>query len=167
MYTEFQSIIKQSDPIKEALRWLNSIQLPNAFVCAGCLQQTVFNHLHGYDISANIKDIDIAFFDSNDLSSEYEQKMEEQFLIDFPGINIKPDIKNQARVHLWYKEKFGRGIEPYIDIFHAIDTFPTTSTTIGIRATRQSFNIYSTFGLSDLMSIEDKAEQGENNKRYL
>lgn len=65
-----------------------------------------------------------------------------------------PDIKNQARVHLWYKEKFGRGIGSYINIYHAIDTFPTTSTTIGFLATHQSFIIYSTFGLGDLMSMQ-------------
>jgi len=56
-------------------------------------------------------------------------------------------------VHLWYKEHFGYDIKPYISVENAINTWPTTSTSIGIRIETQNLKIYAPFGLNDLFGM--------------
>ncbi len=69
---------------------------------------------------------------------------------DFP---LWLDIKNQARVHLWYKEKFGYDILPYESLEAAINTWPTTATAIGVRKIKKDWVIYAPFGLKDVMNL--------------
>lgn len=62
------------------------------------------------------------------------------------------DIKNQARVHLWYKDYFGYDIKPIISLEDAINRWPTTSTAIGIRKENNNYLIYAPYGLNDMFS---------------
>jgi hypothetical protein len=41
------------------------------------------------------------------------------------------DVKNEARVHLWYKSHFGYDIPPYHSVEEAMDSWPTTATAVG------------------------------------
>ena len=40
---------------------------------------------------------------------------------------------NETRVHLWYEAHFGYRIDPYASVEDAINTWPTTATSIGVR----------------------------------
>jgi hypothetical protein len=68
--------------------------------------------------------------------------------------DIRFDVKNQARVHLWYEARFGYPIEPYRSSAGAIDTFPTTAGSIGIRPARGELAAYTAFGLDDLLNLK-------------
>jgi hypothetical protein len=64
------------------------------------------------------------------------------------------DIKNQARVHLWYEDKFGVKLPPYPSLEAAIDSWPTTVTSLGARLEPNGeWQIYAPFGLEDLFSL--------------
>jgi hypothetical protein len=43
------------------------------------------------------------------------------------------DVTNEARVHTWHEQRFGRPLSPYRSVEHAIATWPTTATRIGVR----------------------------------
>ena len=73
-----------------------------------------------------------------------------QFLVDQ---GAKLDVKNEARVHLWYEEKFGYPIPPYQSTAAAIATFPTTATAIGVRRYGAQFECCAPFGLDDLFDL--------------
>ena len=62
------------------------------------------------------------------------------------------DIKNQEGVHLWYKEKLRYDIEPYTSLESAINKWPTTASSIGIRRCENHWQIYAPFGIEDLMN---------------
>lgn len=68
----------------------------------------------------------------------------------FSGCGVSIDVKNEARVHLWYSSKFGEQIMPYTSTWHAITTFPTTATAIGVQPAGSEFLIAAPFGLADL-----------------
>jgi hypothetical protein len=54
---------------------------------------------------------------------------------------------------LVYEEHFGNAIEPYRSVEHAIDTFPTIVTSIGVRRNANaSLHVYAPFGLTDLFA---------------
>jgi uncharacterized protein len=71
----------------------------------------------------------------------------------FGGLPLKLDIRNEARVHLWYKDRFGYAIKPYSSSAEAIATFPTTATSVGIRRVFGKFECCAPYGLDDLFGL--------------
>lgn len=148
-----ESILKKSPIVSKALNRAERLDLPNWYLGAGCIAQTVWNHLSSEEPAAHIKDLDLAYFDPNDLSEKSEARREEEVEALFRDIPIKVDVKNQARVHLWYEEHFGHPIEPYPSIEAAISSWPTTATCIGVRMQRDDLIVYAPYGLNDLFDM--------------
>ena len=133
-------------------RW-SDICLPNGWLAAGAVAQTVWNIAHGYPAEANIRDIDLIYFDADDLSAESEVSNEARVRGLFADLGVAVDVKNEARVHLWYLAKFGYSIAPYGSAEEAIATFPTTSTAVGVRPHGPQLDICAPFGLDDLLGL--------------
>lgn len=124
------------------------------YIGAGCLVQTVWNELTGRAPEYGIGDIDLIYFDPEDLSFAAEDQLIAKGRECFSGIPIPVDIKNQARVHLWYEERFGVRLQPYPSLEAAIDSWPTTVTALGARLDGNGeWHIYAPFGLKDLFSL--------------
>ncbi|NUU59298.1 nucleotidyltransferase family protein [Paenibacillus agri] len=124
------------------------------YIGAGCLVQTVWNELTERPLNYGIEDIDIVYYDSADLSYESEDAMILKAKALFADIPIPVDMKNQARVHLWYPDKFGIDLKPYTTLEAALDTWPTTATCLGARLNRDgSWQIYAPYGLEDLFRL--------------
>jgi uncharacterized protein len=63
-------------------------------------------------------------------------------------------IRNQARVHLWYEEKFGIPCPPHESTEAAIDTFEATTACLGVRAEPGGrWRVYAPHGLSDVFNL--------------
>jgi len=75
---QFIQIINNEKWLMEALRCVRSLNLPDWYIAGGAIRNTVWNVLHGYDGSSNIKDIDIAYFDVLDTSSKREIESENE-----------------------------------------------------------------------------------------
>jgi hypothetical protein len=114
---------------------------------------TVWNHLHGYEPTAGIKDYDLVYFDTTDLSAGAEEDRARAAAERLGDLGTRIDVKNEARVHLWYQHRFGVAIPPYRSIEHAISTWPTTATSIGVRYEVGAFVVCAPFGLDDLFSM--------------
>ena len=130
--------------------WAREIGLPSWYLGAGAIAQTVWNQLHGFEPARGIKDYDLVYFDPDDLSAESEGRIEATARSEL-GINI--DVKNEARVHLWYEAMFGRAIPAYRSAEHAISTWPTTASSIGVRDVEDRFIVCAPFGMHDLFSM--------------
>ncbi|WP_410513939.1 nucleotidyltransferase family protein [Paenibacillus sp. BR2-3] len=129
------------------------------YIGAGCLVQTVWNELTGREADYGIADIDIIYYDGANLSYAGEDAVITKAKALFDGIPVPIDLKNQARVHLWYRDKFGIDLQPYDSLEHAIDTWPTTATCLGARLnTDDSWHIYAPFGLGDLFELVIQAD---------
>jgi hypothetical protein len=96
------------------------------------MAQSIWNLSFGKPAEFGLKDVDLIYFDPQDLSAETEANHERRLRDLFRGLAIKIDVKNEARVHLWYKDHFGYAIEPYSSSADAIATFPTTATSVGV-----------------------------------
>lgn len=176
-----ECLLRQS-PILQTIfeRW-DDVHLPDAWLVAGAVAQTVWNIKHERDPGAGIKDIDIVYFDAGDLSAEGEVAQEARLRDLFADLRLQFDVKNEARVHLWYGEKFGREIVPYTSTADAIATFPTTATSVGVQPNGSGLAIEAPFGLDDLLGMivrpnrvlvsravyEAKAERWRQNWRRL
>ena len=70
-----------------------------------------------------------------------------------PGTDPPVEIRNQARVPLWYKDKFGRDYPPLPDCKTAIDRFACTTHCVGARLIDDNLDIYAPFGLNEIFSM--------------
>lgn len=147
------SVLANSALLAPVLRRWTDIRLPNGWLAAGAVAQTVWNVAHRFPPEANIRDIDLIYFDADDLSAEAEARHEARIRGLFADVGVAVDVKNEARVHLWYQAKFGYSIAPYGSVEEAIATFPTTSTAVGVRAYGSLLDICAPFGLDDLLGL--------------
>lgn len=150
-FHQLQAIIRESPLLSPLLRRWNEIALPDAWLVAGAIAQTVWNHAYGFSLDHGINDIDIVYFDAHDLSEDAEADHAARIRMAFSDQPVWIDVKNEARVHLWYAAKFGYPIEPYISTTDAITTFPTTATAVGVRPHNGGLELCAPFGLADLL----------------
>jgi hypothetical protein len=150
---DLQVAIGHNTWLEEILERFDEIVLPDGWLVAGCIAQSIWNLSSGKPAEFGLKDVDLIYFDPKDLSAETEASQERRLHDLFRGLPIKIDVKNEARVHLWYKDRFGYAIEPYSSSADAIATFPTTATSVGVRRVLGKFECCAPFGLDDLFGL--------------
>lgn len=148
----FKEIILKNNVLKTILERLEGYVLDNYYVAAGAINQTVFNYYHNNSMNYLIDDYDIVYYDE-DLSYEKEDKIIKEINLLCKDLNVSLDIKNQARVHLWFKNKFGYSIEPNKSVEDAISKWGSTVTCIGVRLKNNELTIFAPYGLNDLFSL--------------
>ena len=153
----FEKIISKNEKLMKILDVLESYALENPsfknwYVGAGGVNQTVFNYYHGYEGDYGIKDYDIVYFDE-DTSYEAEDVIIKDLEKRLKDLDIVSDIKNQARVHIWYNPKYGTNREPYTSCEDAVSSWGSTVTCIGIRKENGQLIVYCPYGLNDLFSL--------------
>lgn len=150
---EFGRIICLNPTVAEILERMPALQLPDCWLAAGALVQTVWNVLSDRDPRTGILDYDLNYFDAADLSWEAEDRAITAAASALAGIDADIQIRNQARVHLWYEEKFGVPCPPYRSTRHAISTFANCSSCLGVRVADGAFEVFAPFGLTDLFRM--------------
>jgi hypothetical protein len=145
--------LRQNKWLEEILERFEEIVLPDSWLVAGCIAQTIWNLGCGQPAELGLKDVDLIYFDEQDLSFESEVDHERRLRDLFRHLPIKLDVKNEARVHLWYEERFGYAIKPYLSSADAIATFPTTATAVGACWIRGKLECCAPFGLDDLFGL--------------
>jgi uncharacterized protein len=131
-----------------------SLGLPGLYLGAGCVVQSVWNALHGYDPAYGIDDYDLVYFDASDLSAEAEAsagRAARELLADLGPVTL--DVTNEARVHLWYEQEFGVPLAPYTSSEDAIASWPMTASSIGVRTEGGRLVVCAPFGLDDLFAM--------------
>ncbi len=148
------SILKENTKLMDILNFIGELKLPNFYIAAGSIFQTIWNYYDNNDLNYNIKDIDVIYYDNNDLSVETDIKYY-KLINEYckrKGYEYEIDVSNEARMHLWKKEKFNIDVEPYINSEDAIDKWIATVHAIGITKENDGIKIYSPYGLSDIFS---------------
>jgi uncharacterized protein len=136
---------------------LQELVLPDCWLVAGCLFQAFWNTQHGRAPAAGVKDYDIFYFDAADTSYEAEDQVIRRVRRALADLDIAFDVKNQARVHLWYEQRFGW---PYPQLQSARDgmaRFLIAGTCIGVSPVsaaegRRAVELFAPFGLEDCIA---------------
>jgi hypothetical protein len=153
MIDQLEAALQQNQWAWEILERFDEIALPDSWLVAGSVAQTVWNLAFGHHAELGIRDADVVYFDAADLSSESEANHERRLRDQFEHLPIVLDVRNEARVHLWYEQSFGDRIAPYSSSAEAIATFPTTATSVGVRRRAGHFECCAPFGLNDLFGL--------------
>jgi len=148
----FKKILLMNNNLKYLLQLLDDLDIDNCYIGAGCINQTIFNYYHGYELDYGINDYDIVYYDC-DTSYEAEDRVIKLINSYVKDKSIKLDIKNQARVHIWFYEKYGIKRKPYVSVEDAIGRWTSTVTCIGVKMCKRRLYVYVPYGLNDLFNM--------------
>jgi hypothetical protein len=150
----FQAALARNHTFTEVLARSAALALPGWYLVAGCLYQTVWNVVTGQPPEAGILDYDLAYFDGSDLSWAGEDAVIQAGHQVFAGLPAPVQIRNQARVHLWYEQKYGAPCPPHESTEAAIDTFEALVACLGVRLEPgRRWRVYAPHGLADVFNL--------------
>ncbi|MDL2343650.1 nucleotidyltransferase family protein [Deinococcus sp. MIMF12] len=143
---EFLATIRLNPANAAILDRLPELGAPQAHLVAGALFQTVWNVRGGQAPAAGIRDYDLFYWDP-DTGYEAEDAFIRRAAALFADLGVRPEVRNQARVHLWFPEKHGLTRPPIRSAREGIDQFLVECTCVGVNAHGA---LYAPSGLADL-----------------
>jgi hypothetical protein len=149
---EFLAAAFQNPINKTIVDELFTLALPDAWLVSGCLVQTVWNVRTNRAVGYGISDYDVFYFDP-DTSWEAEDAVIRTLAERFERLGVTVEVRNQARVHLWYAQKHGMPYPPLHSAIEGIDRFLTRNTRIGIRCTETGYDVYAPDGFDDAANL--------------
>jgi uncharacterized protein len=124
LFERLTAIMRATPPMMQVLSVARRLYLPDWLVFSGAVYQPVLNHLTGRPLDYGIKDYDLAYFDSSDLSYEAEDAVIRRVKAAFEEpLRSMVEVRNQARVHLWFEAKFGEPHTPLSRTADALERF--------------------------------------------
>jgi hypothetical protein len=129
---EFAELALRNPVNATILQRLPALGLADAWLVSGCLFQTVWNIQTGRDVQHGIRDYDLFYFDP-DTSYAAEDAVIRRVREAFADVTSAVEVRNQARVHLWYAEKFGVPYPPLGRASDGIDRFLMDCAQVGLR----------------------------------
>ena len=150
-----EAIIRSSSPLMQVLRTCRDLNLPDWMIFSGAIYQRVLNHQTGRPIDFGIKDYDVGYFDAADLSYEAEDAVIRRVAAAFPSpLSELVEVRNQARVHLWFEARFGEAYTPLTSTAEALGRFVSPLFSVGARMEPDGrLTILAPFGLEDLFAM--------------
>ncbi len=148
---QLEQLIRASPWFMAVLRVARDCNPPDWWVGAGVLRDLVWDGLHGGFDPAQVKDIDLAFFDPVDLSKDREDVIERDLAVRMPS--VRWDAKNQAAVHTRYERRFGFPVEPVSSAADGVATWPETATAVAVHLHHDDeLELTAPWGLRDLLT---------------
>jgi hypothetical protein len=131
-----------------ALSAAREVDAPDWLISAGAVRTAVWDFLHGFASPSRLPDVDLGFFDPDDLSPARDAAVERALREAAP--ELPWEAKNQAAVHLWYPRRFGIAVEPFGCTADAVATFPETATCVGLHLdARDRLTVVAPYGVGD------------------
>lgn len=163
--TRVAEIIRDSPTMMQLMRGLRADGLPDWRIFAGAVYQTVWNRLSGHDPDFGVRDYDVIYFDP-DTSWEAEDVVIKRVTEALPeGLRERVEVRNQARVHLWFESKFKR---PYAPLTFADDALLRAVATVHGVAVRldddDEVRVSAPLGLTDLFEMRFRAGPGGHDR---
>lgn len=129
----FLTYIQRNPANQQILDLAPQLGVGDWWLTAGALFQTVWNVLDGREPGAGIRDYDLFYFDE-DTSYEAEDAVIRRARRLFKDLGVDVEVRNEARVHLWYEEHFGVPAVPFTSTADAIDHFAAKTCCFAVTA---------------------------------
>ena len=147
-------LIAGSPTVMQVLTTVRELDLPGWRLFSGAVYQTVWNALTERDADYGIKDYDIGYFDP-DTSWDAEDVVIRRVADALqPPLREKVEVRNQARVHLWFEQKFGEPYPALTRTDEALARFVCSAFGVGVRLEADdTLTISAPFGLIDIFTM--------------
>lgn len=148
-------IVRGHAALMHVLTTVRSLNLPDWRIFSGAVYQAVWNTKTGRPVDFGIKDYDLGYFDP-DTSWDAEDVVIKRVASAFEApFSDMVEVRNQARVHLWFKDRFGE--EDYAPLTCTDDAparFVAPCFAVGVRLEADdSLSVIAPFGLEDVFSL--------------
>lgn len=144
-------IVRSDRDLMHVLTTVAGLGLGDWRVFSGAVYQTVWNALAGRPTGHGRKDYDVGYFDP-DTSWDAEDVVIRRVAAAFEApFRDQVEVRNQARVHLWFRDRFGEEFEPLPDTDTALERFVAPAFAVGVRMEPQgAISVVAPFGLEDV-----------------
>jgi hypothetical protein len=161
----FLDIVRADPIVHDTLVAARALALPDWLVVSGVLYNAVWNALTGRPPGYGTRDIDLFYFDCGDLSYEAEDAVIARAAPAFAHLPLPVEIRNQARVHLWYPQKYGRPCPQYSSSVHSISYFASKTHAVGVRMLDDgTLELVAPFGLVDIFAFRVTPNRALDNR---
>ncbi|MGO4339157.1 nucleotidyltransferase family protein [Labrys sp. KB_33_2] len=148
-----RTIVREDENLMAFLVAARMLRLPQWRLAAGCVYQTVWNSLSGKPAGTGIKDYDLIYFDADDVSWEAEDAVIRRADTVLGG-RWPVEIRNQARVHLWFERRFGLPYPRLNSADEAFGHYAAVVHAVGVRLEEDdTIDIAAPFGLDDVFGM--------------
>ncbi|MDP1912961.1 nucleotidyltransferase family protein [Brevundimonas sp.] len=147
--------VVRADPgLMNVLTTVRGLGLHDWRVFSGAVYQSVWNAVTGRPAGYGRKDYDLGYFDP-DTSWDAEDAVIKRVAAAF-DVPFRSDVevRNQARVHLWFADRFGEPYAPLTGTDEALARFVAPAFAVGVRLEEHhTISIAAPFGLEDVFSM--------------
>ena len=150
-----EAIVRASPSLMQVLETARELELPDWLIFSGAVYQRVLNHATGRDPDYGIRDYDLGYFDPADTSYEAEDAVIRRVAAAFESpLKEMVEVRNQARVHLWFEAKFGEPYAPLASSAEALTRFVSPLFAVAVRLEGDDrLSFMAPFGLDDLFAL--------------
>ena len=135
-----------------ALAQVRALRLHAWCVGAGAVRNLVWDALHGHSTPSTLADVDVAWFDADDLAPERDAALQARLREAAP--DTPWEVTNQAGVHLWFEQHFGHAVAPLRSLEEAVASWPEYATAIGVWLDdADQLHLIAPHGLDDLFAM--------------
>jgi len=152
--TRLTAIVRADPGLMHVLTTVRGLGLNDWRVFSGAVYQSVWNAVTGRPAGYGIRDYDLGYFDP-DVSWEAEDAVIKCVAAAFePPFRDMVEVRNQARVHLWFEGKFGEPYEALTGTDEALARFVAPAFAVGVRLEADdTISVAAPFGLEDVFSL--------------
>ncbi|MCA0367197.1 MAG: nucleotidyltransferase family protein [Proteobacteria bacterium] len=152
---ELIAIVRADPGLMQVLTTVRSLDLPDWRLVSGAVYQAVWNSKTGRPRGYGVKDYDLAYFDGSDLSYEAEDMVIQRVASAFDEpLRGQVEVRNQARVHLWFQSRFGEPYEALTSTDEALSRFVAPTFAVGVRLEADDrITVAAPFGLEDVFAL--------------
>lgn len=151
---ELSDILRASPRVMQVLTTVRGLGLPDWRLFSGAVYQTVWNSVTGRDPDYGLKDFDIGYFDPDtswDAEDVFIRRTAEAFE---EPLRSAVEVRNQARVHLWFEGRFGEPYEALTGTDEALSRFVAPAFGVGVRLEDDDrITVAAPFGLEDVFAM--------------
>jgi hypothetical protein len=150
-----EAILRRSEPLMQVMRTLRALDPPDWMIFSGAIYQRVLNDLTGRPLDYGIKDYDVGYYDASDISYDAEDVMIRRVAAAFePPLREMVEVRNQARVHVWFEGHFNEPYDPLGSSAEALTRFVSPLFAVAAKLEADdSLAIQAPFGLEDLFAM--------------
>lgn len=150
----FRAIIADDPDLMAILALVRELGLADGWLASGALYQTVWNRLTERPRRTGIKDYDVIYFDGSDLGFEAEDAVIRRVEAAARPLGLALEVRNQARVHLWFPHRFGFAVPPLASSAESLRRYASTTHAVAARLDADGrIHLLAPFGLSDVFAL--------------
>lgn len=150
------ALVRAAPDVMTVLAVVRDLALPDPLLFSGAVYQTVWNALTGRPATYGVKDYDVGYFDA-DTSYAAEDAVIRRVAAALPErLREVVEVRNQARVPLWFPAKFGSAYPPLRDTAEALERFVCPAFAVGVRlrgGDGDEVEVEAPFGLDDVFAL--------------